>query len=93
MISRKRLLEAAAKHDGLGRSLDAWYRIAKSVTWRSLAEVRRLLPSADSVGKYTVFNIKGNAFRLISEINYGGQRVYVRHVLTHREYDKGAWKK
>lgn len=92
MISRKRLLEASKKHSGLSAPLDAWYRIAKAAKWKSLDDVRRSLPSADGVGKYTVFNIKGNNFRLISEINFGGQRVYIRHVLTHAEYDKGAWK-
>jgi len=49
-------------------------------------------PSADGVGKYTVFNIKGNAYRLIVEINYRSRRLFLRHVLTHAEYDKGAWK-
>ena len=51
-----------------------------------------MLPSADGVGKLTVLNIKGNAFRLIVEINYRTGRVYIRHVLTHAEYDRGGWK-
>jgi mRNA interferase HigB len=29
---------------------------------------------------------------LIAEINYRGKRVYVRHVLSHAEFDKGGWK-
>jgi len=49
-------------------------------------------PSADAVGKYTVFNVKGNQFRLIAEVNFRGKRVYVRQVMTHAEYDKGGWK-
>jgi len=57
-----------------------------------LADVRRLFPSADAVGRFTVFNIKGTSYRLIAEINYQFGRLYVRHVLTHAEYDKGAWK-
>lgn len=92
VISRKRLLEAAASHAGLGHPLDAWYRIAKSATWRSLAEVRKVFPSADPVGGFTVFNIKGSAFRLVTEINYSGRRGYIRHLLTHRAYDKEGWK-
>jgi mRNA interferase HigB len=40
-----------------------------------------------------VFNMLGNSFRLITEINYKRQKVYLRHVLTHAEYDKGDWKK
>jgi mRNA interferase HigB len=55
-------------------------------------DVRRLCPTADPVEKFTVFNIKGNAYRLIIEINYRTGRVFLRHVLTHAEYSKRAWK-
>jgi len=92
VISRKRLLEAVAVHSSLAGPLDAWYRIAKRAEWKSLEDVRTVLPSADGVGKLTVLNIKGNAFRLIVEINYRTGRVYIRHVLTHAEYDRGGWK-
>ena len=93
VISRKRLLEAALEHGDLSAPLDAWYRIAKKAEWRSLEDVRKIFPTADGVGKYTVFNIKGNAFRLIAEINYRTGRLYIRHVLTHAEYDRGGWKR
>ena len=92
VISRKRLLEAVAVHADLSAPLDAWYRIAKKAGWKSLQDIRRTLPSADAVGMFTVFNIKGNAFRLIAEINYATGRLYIRHVLTHAAYDKGGWK-
>ena len=93
VISRRRLLQAALVHGDLGAPLDTWYRIAKKEKWRSLDDVRRDLPSADGVGIYTVFNIKGNSFRLIAEIDYRSGRLYIRHVLTHAGYDKGAWKR
>jgi len=92
VISRKRLLEETARQDNLSAPLDAWYRIAKRAQWHSLENVREVFPSADGVGKYTVFNIKGNTFRLIVEINYKTGRIYVRPVLTHAAYDKGGWK-
>ncbi|HKW64788.1 MAG TPA: type II toxin-antitoxin system HigB family toxin [Candidatus Acidoferrum sp.] len=93
VISRKKLLEAAEKHTELGAPLDVWYRIAKKAEWKNLMEVRRELPTADAVEEFTVFNIKGNAYRLIAEINYRTGRIFLRHVLTHAEYSKGAWKK
>jgi mRNA interferase HigB len=93
VISRKKLLEAALIHSDLSAPLDAWYRIAKKAAWRTLEEVRQIFPLADAVGKYTVFNIKGNAFRLIAEINYKSGRLYVRHILTHAAYDRGGWKR
>jgi mRNA interferase HigB len=92
VISRKRLLVAAQTHAGLAEGLDIWYRIAKQAQWRSLIDVRQVFPAADGVGRYTVFNIKGNHYRLICEISYRTGRVYIRQVLTHADYDKGAWK-
>ena len=93
IISRKRLLEAAAEHGDAGAALDVWYRIAKKAEWKNLAEVRRVFPAADAVEGFTVFNIRGNAYRLITEINYRTGRVFVRQVLTHAEYSKGGWKR
>jgi mRNA interferase HigB len=93
IISRKRLREAANRHPGLGGPLDAWFRIAKKASWKSLTDVRKTLSSADAVGKWTVFNIKGGQYRLIAEINYVFSRVYIRHVLTHAEYDRGGWRR
>ena len=93
VISRKKLLEAAKKHTDLGAPLDVWYGIAKKAAWKNLTEVRRQLPTADAVEEFTVFNIKGNAYRMITEINYRTGRIFLRHVLTRAEYSKGAWKK
>jgi HTH-type transcriptional regulator / antitoxin HigA len=70
--------------------LDAWYRIAKSATWRSIEDVRATYPSADPVERYTVFNIKGNKYRLIVKIEYRFQQVFIKHFLSHaRVYEGG----
>jgi len=92
VISRKRLLQAAARYADLGVPLDVWYRVAKRAQWKSIAEVRKVFPSADAVGKYTVFAIKGNSYRLMVEISFRTGRLFIRHVLTHAEYDKGGWR-
>jgi Uncharacterized protein conserved in bacteria len=55
-------------------------------------QVRQQLPTADAVGKFTVFNIKGKASRLITEINYQSGRIFIRNVLTHADYNKEGWK-
>jgi len=93
VISRKKLLEAAEAHGELGAPLDVWFRLAKKSRWKNLLEVRQTFPAADAVGRFTVFNIKGNSFRLITEINYQTGRVFLRNVLTHAEYSKEGWKK
>ncbi len=93
VISRRKLLEAAQEHGDLGEPLDAWYRAAKKAEWKNLMDVRQVFPTADAAEKFTVFNIKGNAYRLITEINYHTGRIFLRHVLTHAEYNKDDWKK
>ncbi len=93
IISRKKLLEATREHGDLSEPLDVWYRIAKKAEWKNLMDVRRVFPATDAAGKFTVFNIKGNAYRLITEINYQTGRIFLRHVLTHGEYSKGGWDK
>lgn len=92
VISRKKLKEAVQRHSELEPALDAWFRITKKADWQTLADVRKTFASADAVEKWTVFNIKGNKYRLITEINYRFRRVYIRHVLTHAQYDQEKWK-
>ena len=93
IISRKKLLEAIETHADLAGPLDVWYRVAKRAEWKNLVDVKQVFPSADAVAKFTVFNIKGNSYRLITEINYQSRRIFLRHVLTHAEYSKGGWMK
>lgn len=92
VISRKKLKEAVLRHAELEPALDAWFRIAKKALWQSLADIRKTFVTADAVEKWTVFNIKGNKYRLITEINYRFHRVYIRYVLTHTQYDQEKWK-
>ena len=71
----------------------AWYRTVKRSTWKSIMDVRQNHPHADEVGPFTVFNIGGNKCRLITKIHYRAGMVYIKHVLTHPEYDRGGWKR
>ena len=92
IVTRKRLLEFAHKHPDCSAALESWYRIVKRTDFNSYAELRQTFPSADKVGDLTVFNIGGNKARLIAAIHYNRHRVYVRYVLTHKEYDRGSWR-
>ncbi len=81
-----------ARHPQAEHSLTAWHQIVRHAAWESWAELRTTLPSADRVGRLTVFNIGGNKYRLIARVEYRLQRLYVRQVLTHDEYNKNEWK-
>jgi len=91
IITRKRLNEFAKKHPDAKSALQHWYRLMKSGQFRSFAALRATFPDADQVEKLTVFNI-GRKVRLIAAIHYSRQKIYIRAVLTHEEYDKGTWK-
>jgi mRNA interferase HigB len=92
VISYKRLREFSSIHRDAGASLTAWYRTAKRSNWGNLAALKQVYPSADQVGRYTVFNIRGNKYRLIARIVYRSQTLFIVSVLTHEEYDLGKWK-
>lgn len=92
VISRRTLLEFIRQHPDAEPNLDRWYRVVRRASWRSLADVQRVFPHADQVGRRTMFNIAGNKYRLIARINYRTQKLYVLAVLTHAEYDKEKWK-
>ena len=73
-------------------ALDEWYRKIKVLNPQDFAALRAFFPTADKVGSFHVFNIGGNKLRLIAVVRYRVQRLYIRHVLDHRDYDKGKWK-
>ena len=93
VISRKALREAEDRHPDLEGPLGTWFKIAEKAEWKNIADVRRTYRHADPVGPYTVFNIKGNSYRLVVKIEYAFGLIFIKHVLTHAEYDKGDWKK
>jgi len=92
VISRKRVNEFADQHSGAKPSLAHWYQLIKRGDFANFVELRTAFPSADQVGKLTVFNVGGNKVRLIAAIHYNRRKVYVRAVLTHTEYDVRRWK-
>ena len=92
VITRKRLLDFAEEHPNTSSALDAWYRIIKKSEILNFSQLREIFPSADKVDNLTVFNISGNKIRLIAALHYNTQCLYIRHVLTHKEYDKEKWK-
>ena len=92
VITRKRLNEFAERHPETKTALATWYQIVRKTDFSSFAELRAIFPSADQVGKLTVFNVGGNKVRLIVAIHYNRQKVYIRAVLSHADYNRGKWK-
>ena len=94
VISKRTLREFWEKHADAETSLSGWHSVASRATWANLADIRQAFNSADVIrDNVTVFNIGGNKYRLVVDFDYSYQKIYIWHVLTHAEYDKGDWKR
>ena len=93
VITNRRLLEFSLIHHDAGGSLQAWRKTVESTGFSSFADLRNAFATVDKVGDLYVFNIAGNKYRLIAFLHFDRQLCYIKQVLTHTEYDKGAWKK
>lgn len=93
IISYKKINDFIKKHNQAESSLSGWYNIVKKSDFNTFVELKNTFPSADIVGNFVIFNIGGNNYRLIAKVLYKARKVYIRHILTHAEYDKGEWRK
>jgi mRNA interferase HigB len=80
------------EHPDARNALNYWYSVAKRATWANFAEVRQSFNTADFVARFVVFDMGGNKYRLIAEINFSRRVLFIRGILKHKEYAKGAWK-
>ena len=92
LIAIKNLRNESDPYPDARKAVKAWYLVTKNANWASLEDVRQVYRDAEAVGNFTVFNIKGNNYRLIVGINYVKGRIYFKYFLTHAEYDKDFWK-
>jgi mRNA interferase HigB len=92
VISRRAIREFAEARPEALEPLQHWATAIEAVEWRKPGDVRRTFNTADFFGDLTVFDVGGNKYRVITFVHYRRKAVYIKHVLTHKEYDKGAWK-
>ena len=92
VISRKILRLFWQKHPDSRTALQRWFKAVSRTKFSSFSQLRAAFPSADKVEDWVVFNIGGNKYRLVASIHFNRSKVYLRHVMTHREYDSGDWK-
>ena len=92
VISRKKLVEFWTKHPAAESPLRVWFRRVRRARGTTFAELRATFPTADQVGRMIAINTGGNRFRLIAAIRFNRGKVYIRHILTHADYDREDWK-
>jgi len=93
VISRKVLQKFWGKYPDSKSSLSRWFKVVRNSIFLTFNDLRSVFPNADKIDDLIVFNIGGNKYRLIASVHFNRGKVYVRHVLTHSEYNRGKWKK
>ena len=91
IISRKPFEEAVRKYPNQRQALLDLYRVLSVVKFQSPDEMRRVFPSLDNFkyrDKWWVLDIGGNHLRLMAFIQFRNQRIFIKHIVTHAEYDK-----
>lgn len=92
VISKTPLLDFAKKHPEAKERLLAWHKIMEACDAQDFRELKQTFKTADYVPeKFTVFDVGGNEYRIVAVVIYRSQKVFVRLVGTHGEYDK--WSK
>ena len=87
VISRRALVEFWTLHPSTETPMGAWFKVVSSASFTKFADVKLTFNSADRVGEFVVVDV-GAGYRIVTVIHFNRGRLYIRHVLTHPEYDR-----
>lgn len=77
------------KYKKAEEAIKAWLYEIKHSNWNNANELKLKYRNASIINsKRVVFNIKGNDYRLIVDIEYKLKIVFIIWLGTHKEYDK-----
>ena len=91
IISKRPFNNAGRSHPNHRQALDNFYRVLRKSEFSSPDEMRRVFPSLDNFkhkDKWWVIDLAGNHLRVIAFIQFVQNRMYVKHIVTHAEYEK-----
>lgn len=91
VISKRPFNDAVRAYPNHRQALEDLYRVLRKSEFSSPDEMRRLFPPMDNFkykDKWWVIDVGGNHLRIIAFIQFVHNRMYVKHILTHAEYDK-----
>lgn len=89
IIAKSTLRAFWEKHPDAETPLKTWYKIVEKQNWKSTQDIKKLFGSASIItSNRVVFNIKGNDYRLVVYIVFSIQKIFIRFVGTHKQYDK-----
>ena len=92
IITKRRITEAKDLFPQCASALLGWSKVLEQNNFKNFSALKATFNSVDKVGDLYVFDIGGNKLRLIVSIHFNRQKLYIRHILSHQEYDKNKWK-
>lgn len=85
---KKRLKEFWVKYTDSQEQLKSWYKEVSSAEWKTPNDIKTDYPTASILKSgRVVFNICGNKYRLIVQVNYERQWMFIRYLGSHKDYD------
>lgn len=89
VIAKRTLREFWERHPNARGPLEAWHAEAQAADWAGPQDIKAQFAAASFVGgNRVVFNIGGNKYRLVVQVNYPYRVVYIRFIGTHADYDR-----
>jgi mRNA interferase HigB len=89
LIAKRTLIHFYEQYPTAKQQLLAWAAFVEKAEWKKPGDVVEALPKTDVINsKRVIFNIKGNDYRLIADIEYRFRKVFIVWIGTHAQYDK-----
>ncbi len=91
IIKTSRIGDFIHDHADAKEGLLVWKKLVEARNFNSLHDLRQTINSVDLVGKYHIFNIKGNDYRLVTAVHYNTGLIFIRDFQSHAEYSKKSY--
>lgn len=89
IYNRSSLTAFYKKHSNCKVTLEKWYHDVISATWKMPSDIVTDFNTARTIkNNRAIFEINGNDYRLIVEVNYQKEWVFIKFIGSHAEYDK-----
>jgi mRNA interferase HigB len=99
IVNEPAIAKFLRKHASSRSWLENWLFVARNADWRTIHDLKRSYPAADggvkvaSGARVTVFDVGGNKYRMVADVNYAIQTVTVLELMSHADYSKDIWKR
>lgn len=90
IISKRRLRDFWTIHPGSTNALLHWHTTLARAQAPDFSALKAVFNTVDWVSGYVVFDVGGDKYRVIADVVFRSQTVFIKHIFTHKEYD--SWK-